>query len=310
MCSYRNPLPNELSLDELRTLADSLTRFGLRHIVYSGGEPLIRRDLPEICRLFQIPGVSQSLLTNGLLLEKRYDEISPFLREIIVSIDGPTAEIHDDIRGIESFSQILKGIRKIMRSPRRPTISLRTVVQRKNFRHLGEMVAFARSLEVDRISFLAADVSSRAFHRDVSEASLRVDDIVLTREETAEFREIVDGCITRYSAEIHSGFVSENENKLHHIVQYFEALAGSAPFPRNTCNAPMVSVVISSTGELLPCYFLPPFGSVRKNALEQEVNSEKIRDTRISVRAYTLDRCQKCVCTLEVSPMTAFAGRF
>lgn len=68
MCSYRDPLPNELTLDEIRKLALELSTYGLRHIVYSGGEPLTRRDFPAICELFQRSNVRQSLLTNGLLL--------------------------------------------------------------------------------------------------------------------------------------------------------------------------------------------------------------------------------------------------
>src|SRR5258706_13493155 len=70
-CSYRNAMPGELTLDEIKSLAAELKNLGLRHIVYSGGEPLLRRDFPEICEAFASPGVKQSMLTNGLLLEKR-----------------------------------------------------------------------------------------------------------------------------------------------------------------------------------------------------------------------------------------------
>lgn len=310
MCSYRNPLPGELSLDEVKSLSESLLQFGLRHIVYSGGEPLIRRDLPEICRFFQRPRVKQSLLTNGLLLEKRYDEMASYFHEIIVSLDGPTAEIHNGIRGIESFDQIVEGIQKVLRSPRRPKISLRAVLQRKNFRHLDEMAGFAKSVGVDRISFLAADVYSQAFHRDVAGKSLNFDDVALSRQEAVEFREIVNRFVGRHQADIKSGFISENDKKLHHIVQYFEALAGVSSFPRNHCNAPMVSAVITSTGDLLPCFFLPAFGTIRSGTLGETLNSPAIRATRARVREYSLERCQKCVCTLSVSPMSAFLGQF
>ncbi len=310
MCSYRDPLPDELTLDEIKNLADELSRLGLHHIVYSGGEPLTRRDFPAICEVFQSHRVRQSLLTNGLLLHKRYEEIQSYFSEIIVSVDGPRAEIHNRIRGVDSFRHIVKGIQKITSSEKRPRVSMRTVVQRMNFREVGNMVDLAKSLSVDRISFLAADVLSDAFHRDDPGLVSERGDIMLSREEAAEFRVLVQEFAARYRVDIENRFISESPEKLFHLVQYFEALAGTAPFPQNVCNAPMVSAVISSTGDLLPCFFLPPFGNIRSAPLQQEMNNARIRSARHRVREYSLTRCHECVCTLHVDPLAALMDRF
>ncbi|MBI4428025.1 MAG: radical SAM protein [Ignavibacteriales bacterium] len=310
MCSYRAPLPQELTLDEIRKLADELYHLGLRHIVYSGGEPLTRRDFPSICDVFKALGVKQSLLTNGLLLLKRYDEIRHYFSEIIVSVDGHNAEVHNSIRGMDAFDQIVKGLRAVVSSNPRPTISLRTVVQRKNFQWIGEMVNFAKSLGVDRISFLAADVLSDSFHRDQSKAVADKSEIILSFDETLEFRGLMETFITDHHSEIRSGFVSETPEKLFHIVQYYEALTSRSNFPRNLCNAPMVSTVITSTGDLLPCYFLAKVGNVRTTKIEELLNTHAFRQVRRDVDSYVLDRCQQCVCTLHISPLSAFLDRF
>ena len=63
-------------------------------------------------------GVKQSILTNGLLLEKKIDDIVKYFTEIIVSIDGADSQTHNSIRGINSFDQILKGIKKTIDSSR------------------------------------------------------------------------------------------------------------------------------------------------------------------------------------------------
>src|SRR5207302_8258574 len=97
MCSYRKARPDELSIIEIERLACTLADYGLRHIVFSGGEPLLRRDFPAICKIFSQYGVQETLLTNGLLLDKRLHEIRTFLTEIIVSLDGATAGTHDTI---------------------------------------------------------------------------------------------------------------------------------------------------------------------------------------------------------------------
>lgn len=309
MCSYRDPLPDELTLDELKNLSGELASLGLRHIVYSGGEPLMRRDFPEICEIFKQTSVKQSILTNGVLLKKRYEEIKSYFSEIIISIDGPTADTHDRIRGVEMFDRIIAGIQEVNSSPDRPKLSIRTVIQKKNFREIGDMVEFAKHLGVDRISFLSADVSSDAFHRDHAGQVADGGKIKLTEKETSEFRKIMEDFAGKYQSEINNGFISENPGKLFHIVQYFEALAGKSPLPRNVCNAPNVSAVITSTGDVLPCYFLPGYGNIRSDALKKLVNNNQIRKTRKEVKKYTLQQCQECVCTLKVEPLRALTDR-
>jgi Fe-coproporphyrin III synthase len=310
MCSYRHPHPGELSLGEISSLADRLAGYGLRHIVYSGGEPLLRRDFPAICDLFGRHRVKQTLLTNGLLLEKRLPEIGRHFREIIVSLDGPDAPTHDAIRGV-SFEQAVRGIESV-RTAALPgqSISLRTVVQKRNFRALVRMVDTARSLGVRRISFLAADVLSGAFGRDASGSGRWNQDVLLDGSELEELRQLVNLLISTRRQEFEEGFISESPAKLYRIVEYFEALAGKRPFPRNLCNAPNVSAVITSSGEIQPCFFLPAFGNVRGEALKSLSNGPSIRLTRRNVKAYSLERCKTCVCTLNVSPAEALLDRF
>ena len=116
--------------------------------------------------------------------------------------------------------------------------------------------------------------------------------------------------IIRYDHEIRNLFISESPGKLRHIVQYFEALAGKASFPRNDCNAPMISAVITSTGNIQPCYFLPAFGNIREKSLVDLANAPGIKATRRDVKNYALDRCKTCVCTLCIRPGSALLREF
>ncbi|MBI5214267.1 MAG: radical SAM protein [Ignavibacteriae bacterium] len=310
MCSYRKPLPNELSLDEIRKLADELFGFGLRHIAFSGGEPLLRKDFPEICQLFSREKVKQTLLTNGLLLSKRYIEIQSYFHEIIVSLDGATSEVQTSIRGVDSFETILQGVEKVVSASKRPLISFRIVIQKSNFRQMPMMIELARSLKIDRISFLAVDVRSVAYGRLETGQTVSESSVNLNHEECIEFAEIVKQLSVDYRNEFQNGFISESSEKLNHIAQYFRALLGEADFPRNHCNAPNVSAVITSTGDILPCYFLPKFGNIREEIIRSIVNSESICQTRKKVKEYSLKQCQQCVCTLQVPAMNAFMDRF
>jgi MoaA/NifB/PqqE/SkfB family radical SAM enzyme len=311
-CSYRLPLPGELNFEEITGLAGTLAEFGLKHIVYSGGEPLLRRDFPEICKVFAGYGVKQTLLTNGLLLEKRIDDIKQYFTEIIVSMDGANPDTHNKIRGVNSFELILKGIAKTLTGENKPVLSIRTVLQKLNFRELEGLIELAKHTGIRRISFLAADVSSDAYGRDTRGAVEDESRIALNDAEIIELRDIIDYLAVKYEKEFASGLISESPEKLHHIADYYDALisGGSMPFPKNLCNAPMVSAVITSTGDIHPCFFLPSFGNIRNSSFSELINTPSIIDTRKQVKKMEPVRCKECVCTLYTSPKNALLDGF
>lgn len=310
-------MPGELTLDEIKELAVKLNELGLRHIVYSGGEPLLRRDFSEICETFAKYNVKQSILTNGLLLEKHIRDIYKYFHEIIVSIDGADAEMHNSIRGVNSFDQIVKGIQTAVALSSPPyqggakgDVSIRSVIQKRNFRQVIKMVEHAKSLGVNRISFLSADVEPGSFGRNRTNEALQNENILLNEDEVKEFREILNTMFSEYKNDFESGFISESPVKMLRLADYFEAHLGKSNFPENECNAPMVSAVITSTGEIQPCFFLPSYGNIRTDSVNRLINSDSIKDTRRKLKNYSIERCKACVCTLSVSSKSALYDRF
>ena len=309
-CSYRNTLPGELTINEIEKLASELSSFGLKHIVYSGGEPLLRKDFIEICDIFKKHNIKQTILTNGLLLEKRAKDVYKYFYEIIVSIDGANAETHNSIRGLNSYDQIVKGIKKIINETGFFNISIRTVLQKRNYRQLPDMIQNAKSLGVSRISFLSADVFSDSFGRDKQGYVDSNENILLNEAELKEFRKIIEDTISKYKNEFENKFISESPDKMLRILKYYEACSGISEYPQNICNAPNVSAVITSTGDVLPCYFLPSYGNVKQKPIKELINNEIIKSTRKNVRDYVLERCKKCVCTLYIKPKTCLMDKF
>ncbi len=309
MCSYREAFAEELTIDEIKKLADELEQFGLRHIVYSGGEPLLRKDIVQICEIFCSKKIKQTLLSNGLLLHKRSDEIKNIFDEIIISIDGAKAETHDKIRGVKSHEIILNGIRKVISENHKQKISIRTVIQKQNFRELPEFIELAKSLGVQRISFLPSDVSSSAFGRN-GNGTISENDIILNNDEINEFETLVENVIEKYSDDFASGFMSESPEKLRRLVKYFKAVNGKQDYPKNICNAPMVSAVITSTGEVNPCFFLGSQGNIKQRKLKEILNLESFQNTRSKVRNFQEETCRKCVCSINVSGKSALLNQF
>lgn len=312
-CSYRLPMPGELSLEEIKNLAAELSSFGLKHIVYSGGEPLLRRDFRDICEVFSYHKVKQTLLTNGLLLSKRAEEFIGVFEEIIVSIDGADAQTHNRLRGVNSFDLILEGISKALSINAAQQVSIRTVLQKQNFRQLEGFIELAKKTGVNRVSFLAADVSSEAYGRDNNtvRGGVSADNTMrLNESEVLELKDIINKVSVKYKNEFDSRLISESPEKLIHIANYYAALNGNDAFPKNFCNAPMVSTVITSTGDIHPCFFLPKYGNIRNNSFKDLINSDPITTTRKQVKQMEPENCKKCVCTLYTSPRTALKDKF
>ncbi len=309
-CSYRDAMPGELTLEEIEELALQLKKLGLKHIVYSGGEPLLRRDFVQICEVFARHHVKQSLLTNGLLMEKRIKDIYSYFQEIIVSLDGASAETHNLIRGVNSFDLILKGIKTALSLKKEKYLSIRCVIQKNNFTEVPALVDLAKSLGAKRVSFLTADVLSDAFGRNSNGGTVNNESILLNGAGSKEFREIINSMITNYKNEFANGFISESPAKMTRLADYFDAHLGKNDFPVNTCNAPMVSAVITSTGEIQPCYFLPSYGNIRKRKVNEMLNSDSIKATRSKVKNFEIERCKTCVCTLNVNSKSALFGAF
>jgi MoaA/NifB/PqqE/SkfB family radical SAM enzyme len=305
MCSYRKPAPEELTLDELRSLAVDLRHLGLRRIVFSGGEPLVRKDLPAICELFR--GARRTLLTNGLQLARRLPELHAHLDDYIVSLDGAVAVTHDRIRGARCYEQVIAGIAAAAAMSPRKRVTIRTVVQKQNFREVGALIDLAHTLGADAISFLAVDVLSSAFGRAAStpDASL-----LLGAEESEEFALSCAAILEARAADFQSGFIETPPERFRALPAYFGSWNGRNPPPVNHCNAPDVSAVITATGAVLPCFFLPAIGSIRRQPLRDILSSPRAREVRLQVRDYEPEPCHRCTCTLKITPARALLNRF
>ncbi len=105
--------PGELSTDEVYVVMDDLKRFRVPVLILSGGEPLLRSDLPDIARRAKSMGFYVGLSTNGTLIgTQNIGELADIGFDYLgVSLDG-IEETHDHFRRKEgSFRSALEGTR-------------------------------------------------------------------------------------------------------------------------------------------------------------------------------------------------------
>jgi Fe-coproporphyrin III synthase len=290
----------ELSIETLKNHVQQFQKLGVRQIVLSGGEALMYADLWKFCELAREKNISLTLLSTGLLLEKNAEKIVAYFNEVIVSIDG-SEEIHNKIRNIpDGFKKIQKGIHALRQQSRQYRVTARCVLQHGNFFDFNQIIGAAKKLELDQISFLAADVSTSAFNRRDSLTSEKVMQIALNMEEVNRLEEIIEHSFSLFRDEYANKFIAESPRKMRQIVQYYRALNGLDNFPRPVCNAPWVSAVIDSEGNVSPCFFHPPQGNIHKSTLSDILNSKLSIDFRKNLKMDTDPICSKCVCSLKL----------
>lgn len=102
-----------LSFDEIERLAGVFARLGVSRLRITGGEPLLRRDLPELAaRLGRLPGIADlSLSTNGTLLERHAAALRRAgVSRLNVSLDTLDPERMRAISGRDVLSEVLSGL--------------------------------------------------------------------------------------------------------------------------------------------------------------------------------------------------------
>lgn len=300
MCDiWKRETSAEIKATDLERHRASLRKLGVRHVVLSGGEPLLHSDLLSLCSFFRQENIRLTLLSTGLLLLKRAEEVSSLFDDVIISIDGP-AEVHDAVRRVNgAFHLIQNGIAALRRHRADIQVTGRSTVQKINHRYLRATVAAAKTLGLDSISFLAADLTSVAFNRPLLWPLERQSEIALNDKEVCVLENEIEQLITLHAEDIRSGYIAESASKLRRLSRHFRAHLGQLAHESPHCNAPWVSAVVEIDGSVRPCFFHPAFGNINSQTLEEAVNGEPAQSFRKSLRIAENPICQRCVCSLN-----------
>jgi MoaA/NifB/PqqE/SkfB family radical SAM enzyme len=289
----------ELDLSDFERHRASIVRLGVRQVVLTGGEPLLHRNIEALFEFFRGCNVSITLLTTGLLLSKRADVVAANVDEIIISLDGPE-EVHDRVRRVKGAYRLIgEGIRAVRQRKANMPVHGRCTVQKENHGLLREAVAGAKFLGMDSISFLAADVTSQAFNRELVWPGERQSQVVLTGQEVEALEDEIASLTRDNYEDIRTKFISESAEKLWRIARRFREQLGEMPPVAPRCNAPWVSVVMEVDGSVRPCFFHRKIGSVREQTLEQVINGQEARRFRASLDVSENAICKRCVCSLN-----------
>ena len=115
--------------ENVRDNLRDLKKLGVKVVDFTGGEPLLHRQLPELLTEAKQQGFITTLTTNALLYPKYAERLRGLVDMLHFSLDSPVADEHDRSRGVKCFDKVLESIQIARSLGERPDI-LFTVFER------------------------------------------------------------------------------------------------------------------------------------------------------------------------------------
>lgn len=138
------PRNEVLTYEEIATIVQAIAPLGLKRIRITGGEPLVRKDLPVLVRMLaSVPGIEDiALSTNGILLAENAKPLAEAgLSRVNISLDTLNRKRFIDISRRDRLDSVFRGIEAAEKAGLRP-IKINAVVMR-GFND-DELVSLAR----------------------------------------------------------------------------------------------------------------------------------------------------------------------
>jgi len=255
--SQKGPYSGELSSQECFKVIDEIVSFAKPVIILTGGEPLLRKDIFEIAAYGKNKGLTMVMAPNGTLLnaENVAQIIKSGIKRISVSLDGPDAVTHDNLRQVTgAFDQAVAGIKEAKNAGLE--FQINSTITKRNVARITE------------IMHLAVELGARAHHIFLLVPTGRAKDMQgdeLSAQEYEDTLKFLTQNIKKSAIEI-KVTCGPHYNRL--LLQQDPQLAGS--LRGRGCMAGASFCFISHLGDLQPCGYLEiKCGNVRAEGFKK-----------------------------------------
>jgi pyrroloquinoline quinone biosynthesis protein E len=221
----------ELTTDEWRRVLGEATELGVLQVGFSGGEPLVRRDLAELVRGAREANLYTNLITSGVGLdESRASELREAgLDSVQLSFQSDDVDLADEIAGARAHQRKLAAA-SFIRAAGIP-LSLNFVIHRRNIDRLPQMIGLAEALGAERVELANVQFYGWAF---LNRAAL-----LPTREQVTRAREVATTAKARLAGKIDIFYV---------LPDYYETR------PKPCLNGwGQRYLTVNPVGDVLPC---------------------------------------------------------
>ena len=280
----------EYGTDRMKSVIDDLAGMGIESIAFTGGEPLLRKDIFTLIEHVKSRGALAQMATNGLTLNKSAAEklVTSGLDALTISIDGATPQVHDRIRGVTgAFDRAVAAARNVLSAKERLkgnlSLSISAVIVPDNVDQLHDIVDLAHSLGVDNVSFFSAEGiedNGSFFSAGEREKIIRFLESLLDKKGVNAIVDNSRACLQLLA----------------------DKYRGKMPWTK--CMGGYTTISIDCYGNVFSCYMGlnrgTPIASLEKSSLKDIWSSEKYRRER-----KRLLNCHEChyVCHMEINTL-------
>ncbi|MBI2836096.1 MAG: radical SAM protein [Chloroflexi bacterium] len=284
---YQKAAKDELSFEEIcqaiQDIKDTVEGWGRQYDVqispslhFTGGEPVVRRELFDVLTYARSLGFSLSLMSNGTLIAediaRRIKEAG--VNDIQVSLEG-LEDVHDRIRGKGSFERALRGIRYLVSEGL--DININFTLSRVNADQMEGLTVLAEDLGVGAVTFSRLVACGRGEELAAE---------MLTPLELADLYRKARDLGASHRVEVFSS------DPLFTLSEIGEEIP-QTDFPIGGCAAGMYGVTITSDGSVMPCRRMDfSIGNIRNQSLRELWQSPALWSLRNRLDYH--DGCESC----------------
>jgi len=270
----------ERSIEQWRRILDRLWEIGIPHVVFTGGEPTLRDDLPELIAHAEANGQVTGLNTNGRRLSDAsyLDQlVKAGLDHVQITVESHLPEIHDTmVRARGAWKQTIAGLRNCLESPL--YVMTNTTMLKLNSPYLGETLEFLAETGVPTVGLNALIYAGHG--KEVGTG--------LEENQLPSLLEI---------ARQHTG--DHNQRLIWYTpTQYCQFDPMQLELGVKGCTAALYNMCVESDGAVIPCQsYYQALGNILDDPWEAIWNHELA--VYLRERRYVPQECQPCLLLSE-----------
>ncbi|MFA5559190.1 MAG: GTP 3',8-cyclase MoaA [Methanofastidiosum sp.] len=143
-CSQSDNGKKEITKEDIEDLLKVSKDLGIKKVRFTGGEPLLRKDIVEIVEIASKHMEDISISTNGTLLSEKVSDLKEAgISRFNITLNTLNNEIYKSIAGKDTLKDVLEGIEKTYEEKIFP-IKVNMVVMQRNYREIKEMINYTK----------------------------------------------------------------------------------------------------------------------------------------------------------------------